>query len=116
MLKILFAAFILASSVALADGVQVKITSFTMDNPQISKIGEVCGLVAGIPAGTTVKVTVTSDPNYNPGNYTTQLDQKNTFCTTIMTYTGTASATVWESDTTAAMPPVTSPVHGLRPR
>ena len=82
-----------------------------MDNPQISKIGEVCGLVTGVPAGTVVKVTVTSDPNYNPGSYTTLLDQKNNFCTTIMTYTGTAQATVWDSASTS-----TSPVNHLSPR
>lgn len=108
------AAVLLVGSVAMADGVQVKITSFTMDNPQTSKMGEVCGSVTGlaaVPAGMLVRVTVTTDPNYNPGSYTTLLDQNGNFCTSILTWTGTAQATVWGST-----PAVTSEVAHLSPR
>jgi hypothetical protein len=95
------ASLVWGTNAAFAGGdFSVKIDSFTSVDPD-HHLGEVCGTVtvSGDHAKTEngyIAATVIADPKSgNPGYYNTFANQQGTFCTLILTYTGTASATVW---------------------
>jgi hypothetical protein len=100
-LYVLVAAVLMSgTNSAFAGGLSVKIDSFTLID-QTLRLGELCGTVTVTPEvrtkiGDYIAVTVTADPKTgNPGLYNTLASQQGTFCTIILTYTGTATATAW---------------------
>jgi hypothetical protein len=94
------AVFVSGTGAAFAGGLNVKIDSFTLIDQNL-RLGELCGTVTVAPeqrtkTGDYIAVTVTADPKTgNPGLYNTLASQQGTFCTIILTYTGTATATAW---------------------
>lgn len=70
----------------------VSITSFVMTG-QKSTVAEICGKVTGSDAEFTV-VRIVVDPKYKPGTYNTLAAKDGSFCSVVVTYTRTASASV----------------------
>jgi len=71
----------------------VNITSFVMTD-QTSRLAEICGKVTGSDADFTV-VRIVVDPKSNtPGTYNTLAAVDGAFCSVVVTYTRTASASV----------------------
>jgi len=74
----------------------VKITSFVMtesSNPN-NRLAEICGRVTGSTTEFTVVRIVVDPKTNNPGTYNTLAGKDGAFCSVVVTYTGTASASV----------------------
>lgn len=86
--------FIGAVSAFAAEEPKVEITSFIAAG-QHTRAAELCGKVAGATVPfLAVKVTV--DPNTDkPGVYNVLVGKDGGFCTTVVSYRGTAEASVW---------------------
>jgi hypothetical protein len=83
-------------------GPTVKIISFVLTE-QNSRVAEICGQVAGADTDFTV-VRVTVDPNSkNPGTYNALAGRDGAFCSMVVTYYGTAEASVGALKGTPAM-------------
>lgn len=80
------------SASALAEEPKVEITSFAFAGSR-TRAAEVCGKVIGATETTLVRVTV-DEKGKTPGIYNILVDPDGTFCTTVVTYRGTASASV----------------------
>lgn len=82
----------------------VKITSFnyvrTNADAYQAPLAELCGVVEGAASMTFVKVVVDYKSS-KPGNYNTVVDSDGKFCLAVVTYRGTAEATVMGSKTAA---------------
>ncbi len=82
--------FILASGSAFAEEAKVEITSFSFAGSR-TRAAELCGKVTGISSSVIVKVTV-DEKTDRPGVYNVFVDKDGAFCTTVVTYRGTAIA------------------------
>ena len=71
----------------------VAITSFVMTG-QNTRVAEICGKVTGTDAEVTVVRIVVDPKTNNPGTYNTLAGKDGAFCSVVVTYTGTASASV----------------------
>jgi len=71
----------------------VKITSFVMSG-QNTPVAEICGKVTGSAAEFTVVRIVVDPKTNNPGTYNTLAGKDGAFCSVVVTYTGTAGASV----------------------
>jgi hypothetical protein len=71
----------------------VAITSFVMAGSN-TRIAEICGKVTGGEAEFTVVKILVDPKSSNPGSYNTLAAKDGAFCSTVVTYTGTASASV----------------------
>ena len=81
-----------APGVAVAAGEPaVAITSFVMTG-QNTRVAEICGKVTGNDAEFTVVRIVVDPKSNNPGTYNTLAAKDGAFCSVVVTYTGTASA------------------------
>jgi hypothetical protein len=79
--------------------ISIKINSFTSIDAQ-HHLAELCGAVTvtgdTIPRiGNFIAVTVTADPKWNPGKYTTLVSPEGEFCVMIVTYTNQATTEAW---------------------
>lgn len=79
-----------AAPVAAGEAV-VAITSFVMTG-QNTRVAEICGKVTGNDAEFTVVRIVVDPKTNNPGTYNTLAAKDGAFCSVVVTYTGTASA------------------------
>ena len=93
MTKIIFAMLLVFGvGLSYADDAKVEITSFTFVAPRLA---EICGKVSGTKAPM-VGVRITVDPRSNqPGIYRVMTESDSSFCTTLVSYTGMAEATLW---------------------
>lgn len=92
---LVFGMFIIGTTSAFAaEEPKVEITSFIAAG-QRTRAAELCGKVTGATVPfLAVKVTV--DPNTDkPGIYNVLVGKDGAFCTTVVSYRGTAEATVW---------------------
>ncbi|MDD5208415.1 MAG: hypothetical protein PHV36_03450 [Elusimicrobiales bacterium] len=80
-------------AVAAAGEPVVAITSFVMTG-QNTRVAEICGKVTGTDAEVTVVRIVVDPKTNNPGTYNTLAGKDGAFCSVVVTYTGTASASV----------------------
>ena len=90
----LFVASVLAGQLALA--AEVKITSYQYAGTR-TRAAELCATVTGVdtfPAY--IKITV-DEKSEKPGIYNIVVGPELYFCTTVVTYEGTATANVWGS-------------------
>lgn len=90
---------ILASGAAVAGELKVDITSFVAAGSR-TRAAELCGKVTGIdqstPSFVAVRVVVDHKSN-KPGVYNVLVGRDGAFCTTVVSYYGTAVASVWNS-------------------
>ena len=91
---ILLGALSVSAATAFADAPKVEITSFAFAGSQ-TRAAELCGKVTGasaIPA----MVRVAVDPkSKHPAIYNLVAGVDGSFCGTVVTYTGTADASLW---------------------
>lgn len=84
----------LISTNVLAEEPKVEITSFIMAGSR-TRAAELCGKVTGMTKSFVV-VKVTVDPNTDrPGIYNALVGQDGKFCTIVVSFSGTADASVW---------------------
>ena len=82
-----------SASTTYADETKVEITSFVMAGSR-TRAAEVCGKISGMK-GSWLAVRITVDPKGDrPGVYNTLAGNDGRFCTTVVTYTGLAEASV----------------------
>ncbi|MBC7538478.1 MAG: hypothetical protein H7281_06635 [Bacteriovorax sp.] len=87
---------LLITSMAMAEGPQVKITSFSYSAPSTSTIhlAELCGIVRDMTSSPTFVHVVVDQSSKNPASYNTVTGTDGKFCMTVTTYYGTAEATI----------------------
>ncbi len=104
-MKMIFVIAALAVS-ASAFSASVKITSFnyvrTSQQDMFSPLAELCGTVEGVATTAFVKVVV-DQKSSKPANYNTVVDTDGRFCVAVITYRGTAEATVMGATTKASI-------------
>ncbi len=80
---------------AYASEQSVEVTSFKFAVTR-GHVAELCGKVSGIEGLSLIKILV--DPkSKNPANYTVVVDSNGSFCTSLVTYSGEAEASVGNS-------------------
>jgi len=92
-MKTLIGLFLLGSVAALADA-EVKITSFQYAGSR-TRAAELCAKVTGVSEFPVYVKVVVDEKSKKPGTYNEVVGSESEFCTTVVTYEGTAIAGVW---------------------
>lgn len=84
------------TTIALAEGPQIKITSFNYSAPSTSTIhlAELCGVVSEMTSSPTFIQVIVDQSSKNPAHYNTVVGTDGNFCMTVTTFYGTAEATI----------------------
>lgn len=91
---ILIGLIFFSSFFAHAEDAKIEITSFLYAGSQ-TRAAELCGKVTGMPiASFVVAKIVVDDKSDKPGVYNTLVGKDGKFCTAVVSYYGTASASV----------------------
>lgn len=77
-----------------AEDEKVEITSFNYAGSR-TRAAEVCGKVTNVKAYPVFVKIVVDEEGKSPGIYNTLVGSESSFCTTVVTYRGTATAYLW---------------------
>ena len=92
--RIIAAMIFISSATAFAEDANVEITSFRYaDAP--GRIAELCGKVTGEATAPIFVKALIDEQSNSPVIYNIIAGPEKTFCATVVTYWGTASATLW---------------------
>jgi len=90
------------SSIALADEAKVDLTSFVAAGSR-TRAAELCGKVTGAKTAPAYVRVVVEEKSNRPGVYNVLVGSDGAFCTTVVSYYGTAVASLWGSQTESTL-------------
>ena len=89
---LLITAIFFTSFSVFADAPRVDLTSFIMAGSN-TRAAEICGKVSGLPTSCFIKIVV-DHKSKQPGIYNVFVNNDESFCTTVVTYYGTAEVLI----------------------
>lgn len=86
--------FLARTSFAYAEEEKVEVTSFRYADSR-TRVAELCGKLLGVTSFPAFVKIVVDEKSDNPGIYNSVVGPEAKFCTTVVTYYGTASVFLW---------------------
>lgn len=93
-MKIIFTILMTLGASAFAEDAKVEITSFRYADTR-GRIAELCGKVTGDATAPIFVKALIDEQSNGPATYNILVGPDKKFCSTVVTYWGTASASIW---------------------